>query len=217
MTKIFNNKTKELVKNIDCYIENVSNSGLIFYNGIKAYMNNDIEKFELECQRISILETEADDMRRDIKHKLYRYMLIPDSRGDVLGLLETLDGVVDTAEKILEQLSIETPLIPDFLRENFIELAEFSYKAVDELIMAVKAFFREINSVDEHVNQVLFFEHEADNIEESIKRKIFQTDKIPRFSKKLHTKYFVEKIALVSDVAESVAERLSIYAIKRRI
>jgi len=34
-------------------------------------------------------------------------MLIPESRGDVLGVLETLDDVIDLTEKVVEHFSIE--------------------------------------------------------------------------------------------------------------
>jgi len=71
--------------------------------------------------------------------------------------------------------------------------------------------------VSDYVNKVHFYEHEADDVEEHLKRRAFNSDEIKRFSHKVHMRYFAEKIAAVSDVAESVAERLSVYAIKRRI
>jgi len=160
---------------------------------------------------------EVHNIRRDIKHKLYTYMLIPESRGDVLGLLETLDDIVDICEKVLEQFSIETPEIPEFLKSDFIELADLSSKAVEEVVKAARAFFREIGMVSNYVNKVHFYEHEADDVEEHLKRNAFNSKEIESFSQKVHMRYFAEKIAAVSDVAESVAERLSVYAIKRRI
>ena len=70
--------------------------------------------------------------------------------------------------------------------------------------------------VSDYVNKVHFYEHLADDVEEQLKRKAFNSD-IKEFSKKVHMRYFAEKIAEVSDIAEHVAERLSIYTIKRRI
>jgi len=131
--------------------------------------------------------------------------------------LETLDDIVDICEKVLEQFSIETPQIPDFLKSDFIELAELSSKTVDEVVKAARAFFKEIALVSNYVNKVHFYEHEADAVEEHLKRSAFKSDEIKLFSHKVHLRYFAEKIAGVSDVAESVAERLSIYAIKRQI
>ena len=217
MPFIFNNRTKQLETQIDKYLDSVSKSGMIFYEGVKNYLSENYDKFENDFKSISKLETDADEIRRDIKTKLYTYMLIPESRGDVLGLLETLDDVIDVCEIVLKQLSIEQPKIPQFLKDDFLELAEFSQKAVDELVKGSRAFFKEINMVNDYVNKVHFYEHEADKVEEQLKRKVFGTDKIPRFSVKIHMRYFAEKMASVSDVAEDVSERLAVYAIKRRL
>jgi predicted phosphate transport protein (TIGR00153 family) len=217
MPFLFNNRTKQLETEIDKYLDSVLKAGLIFYEGVKHYLSNDKKAFQNDFDKISELETSADNIRREIKTKLYTYMLIPESRGDVLGLLETLDDVVDICEIVLKQLSIENPEMPDYLKEDFLELSEFSQKTVEELVKGARAFFKEINMVNDFVNKVHFYEHEADDVEEQLKRKIFGTDKIPRFSRKIHMRYFAEKIAAVSDVAEDVAERLAVYAIKRKI
>lgn len=217
MPKFFNRKSKQLEGEIDGYLDRVTTAGLIFHEGVKAYIKGKKDKFERNFNDLSILESEADNVRRDIKHKLYTYMLIPESRGDVLGILETLDDIVDICEKVLEQFSIETPNIPEFLKSDFLELTELSSKAVEEVVKAARAFFREIGMVSEYVNKVHFYEHEADEVEEHLKRSAFNSEDIESFSQKVHMRYFAEKIALVSDVSESVAERISIYAIKRRI
>ncbi len=217
MPFLLNSRTKVLETEIDKYLDAVSKAGLIFFQGVKNYLDNDLANFDKNFQEVSGLESVADDLRREIKTKLYTYMLIPESRGDVLGLLETLDDVVDICETVLKQLSIERPEIPEFLKNDFLELAEFSQKTVEELAKGARAFFKEINMVNDYVNKVHFYEHEADSVEEQLKRKVFGTDKIQRFSRKIHMRYFAEKIAAVSDVAEDVAERLAVYAIKRRI
>lgn len=212
-----NNKTKQLEADIEGYLDRVSTSGMIFKEGVKAYIQGNKDKFDKNFSEITSLESEADTVRRDIKHKLYTYMLIPESRGDVLGLLENLDDIVDTCEKVLEQFSIETPNIREFLASDFIELAELSNSAVDEVVKGARAFFREITMVSNYVNKVHFYEHEADDVEEHLKRKAFNSPEIKKFSEKVHMRYFAEKIATVSDVSEAVAERLAVYAIKRKI
>lgn len=217
MGKLFNNKTTQLEADIDGYLDRVTTAGLIFKEGVRAYIAGKTDKFERNFQEITSLESEVDNVRRDIKHRLYRNLLIPESRGDVLGLLETLDDIVDICEKVLEQFSIETPEIPEILKSDFIELAVLSSKAVEEVVKGARAFFTNLSMVSDYVNKVHFYEHEADDVEEHLKRTAFHTDEIKQFSKKVHMRYFAEKIAAVSDIAEQVAERLSVYAIKRRI
>ena len=217
MKGLFTSKVKVLESNINEFLDNVCNAGLILVEGVKAYIRKNTERFEQSYNEICKLETHADTVRRDIKQKLYYNMLIPESRGDVLGLLETIDTVVDTCEKVLEQLSIEQPDIPEEMAQDFIELSELSGKAVDSVVQGSRAFFTNIKMVNDFVNKVHFYEHEADQVEKILKRKAFTTDKIQQFSRRVHMRYFAEKVALVSDVAESVAERLAVYAIKRRM
>ncbi len=217
MGNIFSSKTKKLEAEIESFLDRVSTASLIFLEGIKAYLKGNYERFEQYNTELGDLESAADETRRDIKHQLYTYMLIPEARGDVLGLLETLDDVIDICEKVLEQFSIEKPEIPEEMVSGFMELAELSTKAVEELVKASRAFFKEIKMVNDYINKVHFYEHEADKVEELIKRKAFESTEITLFSKRVHMRYFVEKIAAVSDMAETVAERLAVYAIKRKL
>ena len=101
MPRFFNSKSKQLEGDIDGFLDRVTTAGLIFQEGVKAYVIGKKDKFEKNFKDITDLESDADNIRRDIKHKLYTYMLIPESRGDVLGLLETLDDIVDVCEKVL--------------------------------------------------------------------------------------------------------------------
>jgi len=216
MAQIFDNKTKRLEADIDGYLDRVTTAGLIFLEGVRAYLKGKSDKFERNYRDLTTLANEADSMRRDIKYHLYAYMLIPESRGDVLGILETMDDIVDICEKVLEQFSIETPQIPENLEAGFLESTLLSEQAVEEVVKAARAFFRQVSLVPDYVNKVHFFEHEADDVEETLKRKAFNSEEITSFSHKVHMRHFAEKIADVSDVAEQVAERLSVYAIKRK-
>ncbi|MDY6915366.1 MAG: DUF47 family protein [Candidatus Cloacimonadota bacterium] len=217
MRTVFSGKNIAMEADVENYLNRISDSSLIFVEGIKAYLSNKRVKFEEYYQEIRKVESQADEIRRDIKQKLYTYMLIPESRGDVLGLLETLDDVVDMSEKVLEQFSIEKPVIIPELIDYFWEITELSSKCVEQLVKAARAFFKEIKLVNEYVNKVHFYEHEVDKVEEKLKREAFQSDKIKHFSQKVNMRYFCEKIAKVSDIAEDVAERISVYAIKRRL
>ncbi len=216
MAKIFMNRNKQLEEYINEYLDLVSRTGLIFYEAIKSYIDEDEERFDEKFITITKMESEADEKRRSIKHKLYTYMLIPESRGDVLGLLENMDGIVDCCEKTVERFSIECPEIPEFVQHQFIDLAKFSRKTVEEVVKASRSFFKEIDLVEDFINKVHFYEHEADDVEEKLKRTVFQS-KIKKFSRKVHLRYFAEKISMISDEAEEVAERLSVYAIKREM
>lgn len=213
----FGLKVKSLEAKIDRYVSLVEQSVLMLEDAIRKYVQDKQELFEDKLSEIQGVEQEADTLRREIKHRLYSDMLIPDARGDVLALLETLDNVTDEAKDVAIHFSIEKPDIYPFAKEDFLELSETCSKAVTEVCAAVRAFFRDFYRVNEHVEKVYYWEHEADKIEERLKRKVFASDEIEKFSKKVHLRYFAEEISRIADDAESVADRLSVYAIKRQI
>ncbi len=210
-------KTKELIGEIDGFWDTIARSSMVFRLGIKEYISGKPEKLANRITEINRLENAADTLRKQIKIKLYAQMLIPESRGDVLGLLESSDNVIDAAKKVLNSFDIEKPLIPDFLVEDFSYLVDFSADAVEEMVKAARAFFKETSVVNDYINKVSFFEHEADKIEDIIKRKAFDSIEIESLSWKVQVRYFAERVAFLSDGAEEVCERLAISVIKRNL
>ena len=68
---------------------------MLFKIAIKVYLNEGYtEEFEHKLQDVHKMESDADHLRRAIETKLYAQTLIPDSRGDVLGLIENLDQLL---------------------------------------------------------------------------------------------------------------------------
>jgi len=210
-------KAKSIENDIDQYMENILKATLIFDKGINEYFNNKLEDFGIRTEAIKQLESDSDKLKHDIKHTLYRELLIPDSRGDVLGLLETMDKVIDTAEKVMVRFLIEKPVVWPDLKEDFLELSTAVTNCVTELVSAARCFFRDINNVSDYLVKVHFWEHEADKVEERIMIKAFNSPDIEKLSQKVHMRYFAERISMVADEAEDVADRLDIYTIKRSI
>ena len=215
MAILFKNAITLEVK-IQHYLDNVTNSGILFLEGIDDYLNGDMTQFANKLTDIRRNEETADELRREIRYRLYRKMLIPESRGDVLGLLETTDNVIDATKKVLGHFDVEKPNIREFMRPILAKLAKASADALDNVVRADRAFFTNKESVEDYIHKVHFYEHEADQLEEQAKKAIFESTEIERLSEKLQLRNFVELIASLSDEAEDVAERLSVYAIKRQ-
>ena len=146
---------------------------------------------------------------------LYRHSLIPDHRGDVLGLLENTDNVIDTAKMSLYQFSVERPDIPREFHSGFLKLAAASADAVEAVIICARAFFRDVEVIKDNLYKVHHFEKEADTVSDTLKRALFDSDL--DLAHKIHLRYFALNVEKVSDKAEEVADRLAIYAIKRNI
>ena len=196
-------KTKKLEHQIDSFFDKLSEASVVFRLGVRLYLKEGYtEEFNTRLERVVELE-----------RQLYSNTLIPDSRGDVLGLIETVDQLLSEFEDTLLAFSIEKPIIPDELTAGYRKLTNMVVKAVDELALSGRAFFRSPHDVPAYNHKVILYEKEADKISTNLKIALFESDL--ELVSKLHLREFVDRIDGVADLAEDVADRLTIYAIKR--
>jgi len=173
------------------------------------------EAFEAAVVATAKTESTADDLRRDIEHTLYGKALLPDSRGDILGLLETFDTLPNMAETILYSLRCQRIVIPENLQADFQKLIDINLqayylarKAVDNLMNNPRVTLHSTKDVD-------MKESESDNLERDVICKIFCSEM--DMGSKILFKDLALLIGEVSDRAEKVADRIGIVAIKRQI
>jgi len=209
-------RTKDLEIQIDRFLDALSESALVFKHAVDVYLRDGCtEEFTEKHQHVDRLESHADDLRRDIEIQLYTQTLIPESRGDVLGLLENLDKIINLIEGVLWAFDIEKPQIPGNCKDGYRNLTDTSCEAVEAVVLASRAFFRNIEAVGDHNHKVMFFETEADKISTRLKRDIFESE--IGLGHKMHLRGFVENIDDIADWSEDVADRLAIYVIKRTV
>jgi uncharacterized protein len=207
--------SKQLEYEIDEFLDAISEGVIVFKQGVKYYLADKKEPFLEQIKTIDELEFKADNLRHKIENELYTHSLIPEHRGDVLGLLETLDDVIDKAKETLSQFDVESPNIPPDLAEMYIELAETVVESCESMTKASRAFFKDVKTVKDHLHKVYFYEKEADKLADKLKRKIFSLD--IHLSHKMHLRYFATHIDGIADRTEDVAQRLGIYTIKRSL
>ena len=215
MKKIFLDKNKELEDEIELYMCSLLKAVLIFNEGVKDYVENNAQRFVERIDEVITLEKQADDYLKNLKSKLYKYNLIPDLSSNILELMDEMDDIGDISKQVLIELSIEKPKIYEDMKDDFTNMAEMSLKSAVELISGVRAFFTHIKMVEDYSNKVYFYETEGDKAEERLIRKIFDSD--ISLCEKMHLRYFTHKIVSVSDVAEKIALKLSVFKFKRSI
>ena len=208
-------KTKLLEQQVDDYLNIATDAGLYFKRGIRLYMDDRIQEFEDLLASVRDLEHQADRLKQQVETHLYVQTLIPESRGDVLGILENMDDIINRIKSTLLEFSVEKPEIPSEYKNDYIELTDRVVVAFEQVITATRSFFKNIDDVSHHAHKVSFYEEEADTIAENLKRKVFATDL--RLSHKHHLRYFTLHIDTVADLAEDLAERVNISANKRSI
>lgn len=215
--QVFANKSKELMENIECYLTQVTSASLHFDEAMKDYIAGRMEQFDERIGAVSTIEREADAELKVVKYKLYAFMLIPDTRGDVFMLMDDLDDVIDYTKRLLLELSMEKPVFPAFIRDDLLLMCGDSVKAVESLMLAVRALFSQTKLVEEHVNRTVFYEKEVDRIEESLIRRVFASSELPDLACKMQIRDFCTRIASLSDISEDISKNLLVYAVKRMV
>jgi len=211
---VFKRTTKNLILKIDEFFDNIDLGLLVFREGVKAYLEKDMEIFNRHILKVELLESNADKLQRSIENEMITHSILPQHRGEVSSLLDVLDEIIDTVKSSLNEFSIEMPDIPASLSRNFISITDASVSAGEELIPAARAYFKSPYSVREKLLKVYYFESETDKIARSTTRIIFQEMKELDLAHKAHLRYIIHHIENISDNAQKAADLLSTMAIK---
>jgi hypothetical protein len=211
---VFKRTTKDLILKIDEFFDNIDLGLLVFREGVKAYLEKDMEAFDRHIRKVELLESNADKLQRSIENEMITHSILPQHRGEVSTLIDVLDEIIDTAKSTLNEFSNEMPDIPASLNHNFLSIMEASVCAGEELIPAARAYFKSPYTVREKLLKVYYFESETDKISRSATRFIFQEMKELDLAHKSHLRYIIQHIEKISDNAQKAADLLSAMAIK---
>jgi predicted phosphate transport protein (TIGR00153 family) len=209
-------KRLDIGKQFDVFLDKVSESGLLFKSGVDAYMSDNIESFEKKIEEIIEAEHDGDALRRDLEETLYVQTLIPESRGDVLELLENMDALLDRFKGALWKFNIERPQLIKEFDDDFRELTSIVVEAVEAIVRSSRAFFKNVSSVADHLHKVPYWESQSDKIASKLQQTIFRQESLS-LSEKLQLRDFVRHIDKIADRAEDVSDKLRIYVIKRSL
>jgi len=209
--------SRKSIELIERFLNTIDQGGLIFKEGVKNYLHGNRESFNDNLKTLSALETDADIIKRKVENILYTQSLMPQLRGDILKLMESLDTILDNAKSNLFQFDVEIPHIPVEIHADIIKLTELSVSAMESVIPAAKSYFRNPENVKENLHRVYLFEKEADKLADAIKRRVFHDMHNLKLSEKFHLRYFTLHIENLSDAAQKAADLLAIMAIKRTL
>ncbi|SEA61446.1 hypothetical protein SAMN05660420_02618 [Desulfuromusa kysingii] len=212
---IFKNRTG-IEKEIDSFLNLASESGLIFVQGIDSYLMNKIDAFTEHLNHIVQTEKQADLLRHSIEDLLYRKTLIPESRGDVLELIERMDALLGRFKGVMFRVEIERPAIAPKFHEDLKILVNCVIQAVEAATLALRAYFKDITQATDHIHKVSFWETEADRATTALQKAIFNDDELG-LDLKMQLRDLSKSIDKIADQAEDLGDSLAIYVIKRSL
>ena len=213
---LFFKREREVRALIQQYFETVDAAMAAFERAMGCYLEEgNCDTFRESDKQIHTAESRADDLRLDIEKMLYSRALLPESRGDILGLLENFDKMPNLMETISFMCETQSIPIPPSFRPAFKKLLEINLEAYKLVREAVNRLFSRPDTVTAAVEPVDKKESESDKLERSLIKQVFASDMDKADMMLLNE--LIRKTSDLSDSAENVARRMEIIALKKRI
>ena len=209
-------KQQKIEGQIEEYIAQVRECKEIFRRSFTECCSDfDRNRLAAGYNEVHNAETRADDLRRAIEDMMYTEAVFPESRGDILGLLETMDRVPNHTESTIRMVLNQHIELPSELCPRVMELVEVTYQSVMTMIRGVQQLFANYIEATVTVGKIDLLESEADNIEEELIDRIF-TSELPDLQKIL-LRDLVDHISDIADRAENVGDRIRLMVAKRSV
>lgn len=209
--------TNQAIDNIEKLYDVTDKATVIFKDGIKNYLYTNKAEFNNNLNAISQLETEVRIIRREVENNLYTQPALMRDRGDFMQLLALMDRLVNRLNDTMFNFEVENPYIPAELNNDFMKLAELAVQSVECTVTAIKSYFESPEIMSDRIHRIYFYERETFKQGQAIKRKVFHNMNALKLNEKLHLRDFIQYIEDISNVAESVANQLSVMSIKQSL
>ena len=209
-------RNKRVREEIERYLAIVGEALECLSNGVEHYLQNGLDAhFARIVDQTHQKESEADDIRRAVEIELYEKSLLPDSREDILLLLERLDLIPNQAEDVLRAVLIQQVELPKSVHDRVSELVALgcqAYRLVDEAVRDALTEATEVNDLTRRISEA---ETLGDHMEQQIITDIFAGK--DGTAKKILFREVVEGIGAICDLAQDVAYFLTIFVVKRQV
>ena len=212
----FFKKERQVETLIYSYLENLGIIQEQFLKAMDVCLKEGVcDNFVFLVENAHKYESKADDIRDEVNLLMYGRALIPESREDIMGLLEEIDGIPRHLEQVLNLIRTQKLTVPEFLILDVRELLRVSIESCDLLIKQVGVMLRKEAGIRTLMSTIDHNESHCDHIERRIIIKIFDSNLDPFI--KLQLKEMALIMGDISDQADRVSKRINIITLKRRV
>ncbi len=207
-------REKQIQEKFDQYFDGLRQIVCRLREALASYLDQDRQPFADLLEEINALENRLDGIRRDIEMEIYGRRLLPDTRDDVLDLLENIDKIPDCVQSVTRNLKLQNAEIPSLLKGDLRQLSDHIVEAIQILIKTTYAFLNKPAEVRALVSQLSRVEHEADLVEQRVIALVFDAPD-RELAHKMQLQGLIERVGSICDLAEDVGDRLMIASLKR--
>jgi len=207
------NQLNNLIAN---YLENLVKTQEHFVKAMDTCLDEGLcGEFAFLIEQTHKFESKADDIRDEINYLMYSRALIPESREDVMNLIEQVEVVPRIFELILHLIRTQKIKIPDFVLPEVKNLIRMSVESCDLMIKQIDLMLKNREGIRALMTTIDHNESHCDHIERSLMTKVFDSSLDPIH--KIQLKELIIAMGEISDQADRVSKRVNIMVLKRRV
>lgn len=182
-----------------------------------ATVAKDWKQAEELQRKITLLEHEADDLKRNIRLNLPNSLLLPVPRSDILELLTTQDMLANRTKDIaglmlgrqMQTPEILIPAMQEYIQAS-IQASEHALKAINELDELIETGFRgrEVTLVESLIDELDRIEHSNDTLQVRLRHKLLALEKELPPVDVIFLYKVIDHVGELADYAQKVGHRL---------
>ncbi|MFO7760958.1 MAG: TIGR00153 family protein [Desulfobia sp.] len=197
------------------HAEKVKECAWAFQQAIECHLSKQHTAFYTHKQNVSILEREADTIKRRVRGHLPKGIRLPVDKFVLFRYIREQDNVMDAMKDVLGWISYrEYTGLPTVLQKDFATLVDNvvdPIETMDNMVKEARQYFTSFSEkqrilVKEIIRNLRNKEHNADKVEAALKRRIFDLDIDPVTV--FHAIMLAEKIGDIADYAENTGDMM---------
>ena len=216
MFKFLFKKEQQLESLITQYLENLTRTQEHFVKAMDTCFDQGLcGEFAFLIEQTHKFESKADEIRDEINYLMYSRALIPESREDIMSLIEQVEVIPRIFELILHLIRTQKLKIPDFIMLDVKDLIRISVECCELMTRQIDLMLKNRQGIRALVSTIDHNESHCDHIERSLMLKVFESDM--ELVHKLQLKELIIAMGEISDQADRISKRVNILTLKRRV
>ncbi len=216
MFKFLFKKEQQLESLITQYLENLTRTQEHFVKAMDTCLDQGLcGEFAFLIEQTHKFESKADEIKEDINVLMYSRALIPESREDIMNLLEQVECIPRIFELILHLIRSQKLKLPEFIMLDVKDLIRISVESCDLMVKQIDLMLNNRPGIRALMSTIDHNESHCDHIERSLMIKVFESN-IDRIDK-LQLKELIIAMGEISDQADRISKRVNILTLKRRV
>ena len=212
-------KGKKIMEDVGAHFESVVESYDRFCHFLDEYLAREASPEALRlCSEIDDIEKKADAQRRAVVDSFQSGTLLPQTRSEILQLMEMSDHIANMVQDISRLMIFEKVSFPEDLKLRISDIALQTKAQLDVLEKAIGLLFNDYEQILKDyaiLHQIKRYESAVDSDEQLLIKDLFEKDLT--LAEKIHAKDFISKIADISDEIEDIADAIQIMVVFRKV